>query len=106
MKILVVGHRGQLGWELMRRADRKGFDAAGYDLPELDISREKEIDDLINGSGASCIINAAAFTAVDLAEERELEAYTVNRDGVGNLALACCRARVPLIHISTYYFFY
>ena len=105
MRILVVGHKGQLGWELLRRSVGRGVEALGYDLPELDITKASDVDELVEESGASCVINAAAFTAVDLAEEKQREAYAVNRDGVENLAVACRRSSVPLIHVSTDYVF-
>ena len=105
MRILVVGHKGQLGWELLRRSGGQGMESLGYDLPELDITRAREVCDLVEESRPSHVVNAAAFTAVDLAEEKQREAFAVNRDGVGNLAVACRKSNVPLIHVSTDYVF-
>ena len=56
-------------------------------------------------SGASLVINAAAYTAVDKAESEEDIAYAVNKDGPAYLASACKEAGIPLIHVSTDYVF-
>ena len=59
----------------------------------------------IREAAPSLVVNAAAYTAVDRAESEPDLAVAVNRDGPGNLASACAKAGIPLIHISTDYVF-
>jgi len=107
MKILIVGHKGQLGADLMQRASQYGVDTKGADLPECDITQADSIRQMMAdaGSQTGAVINAAAYTAVDRAESEEQMAYAVNRDGAGLLARACKQNNIPLIHISTDYVF-
>lgn len=105
MHILVIGSKGQLGWELVTRAESWGFKATGYDLPELDITQSFAVRRVVLDSGSSVVVNAAAYTAVDQAEEDRDQAYAVNCSGAVNLAEACRDASVPLIHLSTDYVF-
>jgi dTDP-4-dehydrorhamnose reductase len=101
----VLGSKGQLGWELMTQAEACGFCATGYDLPELDITVADAVSDVVDQCKAHVVVNAAAYTAVDRAEDHVEEAYAVNRDGASHLAKACRRAAKPLIHVSTDYVF-
>lgn len=101
----MTGSRGQLGRELVDRARQAGLDVIGFDLPELDITDQEEARRLVDESNASVVINAAAYTAVDQAEENRDLAFLVNRDGVARLALACLEVGAGLIHVSTDYVF-
>ena len=106
MRVLVVGHKGQLGTDLMGYARRHGIDALGAGRPEYDITRMETVERLFADAGPlDAVINAAAYTAVDRAESDAEAAYAVNRDGAGHLARVCGRQRIPLIHISTDYVF-
>ena len=98
---LVVGHRGMLGTDLMTfLSDR---DATGIDLPDLDITDRAQVFDYVNGFDV--VVNCAAFTAVDAAEEQESVAFAVNALGPSNLAAACTATGAKLLHISTDYVF-
>jgi dTDP-4-dehydrorhamnose reductase len=105
LKILVIGSKGQLGWELCRRS--AGFDQeiVGLDLPDLDITKPEQIRNILNDFGACLVVNAAAYTAVDKAEAEPDPAFAVNTDGPGHLAVYCAEANIPLIHLSTDYVF-
>lgn len=105
MRIVVTGVKGQLGWELSRIGNRQGLQIIGVDLPEVDITDPLQLQQLLIGSRPSLVINAAAYTQVDRAEEEHDLAYTVNRDGAEALASNCRRARIPLFHISTDFVF-
>jgi dTDP-4-dehydrorhamnose reductase len=63
------------------------------------------VDRIVAESGATVVINAAAYTAVDRAESEAQAAIAVNRDGAAHIAQACARTGVPLIHLSTDYVF-
>lgn len=104
-KILVTGANGQVGWELMRRAEKFGVTAVGTERAELDITDVSAVDAVIIPGAFDVVVNAAAYTAVDKAESEPDKAYAVNRDGPAHLAAACARANIPLIHISTDYVF-
>lgn len=103
--ILVTGADGQVGWELMRRADGCRMQLLGGGRKELDITRAHIVHEEVLDTRPALVINCAAYTAVDKAEEEAEAAYAVNRDGVVNLAQACTVAGVPLIHLSTDYVF-
>ena len=105
MRIIVTGARGQVGWELNRRATLLGHDVLAWDVAELDITDATAVDRALDASGADVAINAAAYTAVDKAEQEPELAFAVNRDGPAHLAAACARSHIPLLHISTDYVF-
>lgn len=103
MRIIVTGAQGQVGWELTRRATTLGHEVLAWDQPELDISDAAAVDQALDLSQAHLVINAAAYTAVDKAEQEPQTAFSVNRDGPAHLAAACARLGIPLLHISTDY---
>lgn len=103
MQIIIIGAQGQVGWELTRRAPLLGHETLAWDQAELDITDAAAVDRALNASGADVVINAAAYTAVDKAEQEPALAFAVNRDGPAHLAAACARLNIPLLHISTDY---
>ncbi|MDA8137557.1 MAG: dTDP-4-dehydrorhamnose reductase [Desulfobacteraceae bacterium] len=106
MKVLIIGCNGQLGRDLMGQAQARGWEAAGADLPELDITKAASVAHIFERCGAvGAVINSAAYTAVDAAESNAETAFAVNRDGVRILAQTCEQRKAPLIHISTDYVF-
>lgn len=105
MRVAVIGNKGMLARDLTTQLDEEGISHWGADLPELDITRGDKVHQEVEASGATVVINCAAYTAVDKAESQPDVAFAVNRDGVRNLALACKDLNIPLIHISTDYVF-
>jgi len=103
--ILVTGAGGQVGTELLARAARHGHEAKGLVRADLDISDAGAVQAAVQAAKPSLIVNAAAYTAVDRAEEDRDAAFAINRDGPANLAAAAKAAGIPLIHISTDYVF-
>lgn len=103
MRLLITGTRGQLGTELTRQAGRHEIRAVDHDA--LDITDAPAVQQAFASFRPDAVINAAAWTAVDRAEEDVEAAFAVNRDGPANLAEACARAGIPLIHVSTDYVF-
>lgn len=103
MRIVIIGAQGQVGSELTRRAPALGYEALAWDQAELDITDAAAVDQALATSGADLVINAAAYTAVDKAEQEPERAFAVNRDGSAHLAAACNRLQIPLLHISTDY---
>jgi dTDP-4-dehydrorhamnose reductase len=103
--IAIIGSNGQLGWELVRQGGSLGLKMLALDLAEIDIARPESIAGCLEPEAVQLVVNAAAYTAVDLAETEKECAFEVNRDGPANLAGFCAAAGIPLIHISTDYVF-
>ena len=106
LRLLTTGGGGQLGRSIASVvADRKTVEAVFPDRAELDISDSAAIAAAIDRYAPDAVINCAAYTAVDNAEDNEAEAFAINAAAAGSLAAACAHAAVPLIHISTDYVF-
>ncbi|MBL4606498.1 MAG: dTDP-4-dehydrorhamnose reductase [Pseudomonadales bacterium] len=106
MKILLTGGMdGQVGWEIIRLAKSTSHQLIPLTRDQLDITHEESIHKAIEHHSPDIVINAAAYTAVDKAEEDHEIAYKVNRDGTLFLAQACNKHGIPLLHISTDYVF-
>lgn len=102
--ILIVGAGGQLGNELIRTAP-ESVRLISLDESKLDITDQPTVLDQVGKYQPDWIINAAAYTAVDKAEEQVDLAYRVNRDGAANMALAAKQIGAGLIHVSTDFVF-
>jgi dTDP-4-dehydrorhamnose reductase len=103
LRILVTGSRGQLGREVLRAPAGEAVERVG--LGELDIADRTAVLAAVAAASPGLVVNCAAYTAVDDAESDRDAAFRVNRDGPANLAEACARSNVPLIHLSTDYVF-
>ena len=104
MKILVTGAHGMLAKEVKERFS-EGNEIIATDVAELDITNEESVMKYITDLQPDYVINCAAFTAVDKAEEVYDLAEKINADGPGNLAKAAKEVDATLIHISTDYVF-
>lgn len=104
MKVIVTGKGGQLASEFEQL---KGSDSSWtfLSVEDLDITDNLAVEDYFSNINFDVIINCAAYTAVDKAEEDLELAYAVNEKGVGNLADACYKYGSRLIHYSTDYVF-
>ena len=106
MNILVTGSNGQLGSEIKDiAASYKNFRFFFMDLPALDICNSSQLAVFIAKNKIDTVINCAAYTAVDAAEENVVIAEQVNGAGVLNLVHALAKVKGKLIHISTDYVF-
>jgi dTDP-4-dehydrorhamnose reductase len=106
MNILVTGSSGQLGLEIKDLVTNyKNFDFFFRDLPELNICDAEALNTFIVDNNINAVINCAAYTAVDQAEEDFEIAEQVNAKGVLNLVNALKKVNGKLIHISTDYVF-
>ena len=106
-KILVIGANGQLGncFKKLSSDFDSNFEFNFASSEDLDITDRNAVDDFIDDYKPDFCINAAAYTAVDLAEKEAEKAYAVNAEAVGNIAEACKNTKSTLIHISTDYVF-
>ena len=102
MTILVTGRHGQLAHSL---AERGGDDILLMGRPEIDLAIPGSARTAILAARPDLVVNAAAFTAVDLAETEEAQAHRINADAAGEVAVAARELGVPVIHISTDYVF-
>lgn len=105
MRLLVTGAAGMLGQRVVRDARALGHDVTGIDLPDLDLTDDEATGTRIAQLAPEAIINCAAYTNVDAAEEHEDVALAVNGHAAGNLARAAARIGARLVHVSTDYVF-
>lgn len=105
-KVLITGCRGQLGIQLAKQLTQEGSYALLLtDVDELDITNVESVVDFVRAEKPDHIVNCAAFTAVDAAEEKEDLAFKINAIGPRNLAIAASDTGASLVHISTDYVF-
>ena len=100
MRVLIAGSRGQLGRDLLRVFSREG-EAVGMHRPELDIVNRSSVERAVRQTSPEIVINAAAYTNVEGAEDHEAEAFAINEGGAKTVALAARAAGLPILHIST-----
>ena len=105
MRVLVIGRSGQIATELRARLPAAGHAAVALEPPELDLTEPASIAAAFAASRPEAVINAAAYTAVDRAEEEPALAHAVNAAGPGILGEAAARAGIPVLHFSTDYVF-
>ena len=104
MKILILGHKGMLGSDLMLRM-MVAHDVTGKDVGDFDITVEDDCGRVIAECSPDVVINAAANTNVDGCETDRERCFAVNAVGVKNIALACRGKGVRIVHFSTDYIF-
>lgn len=103
---LILGADGMLGHDLMTAVATTGRTAIGMDLPDVDITIPDSVAAALDGQRPDVVVNAAAYTAVDAAEEQEDLALRINGQGPEVLARAVAeRPSVRLVHVSTDYVF-
>ena len=113
MNILVTGANGQLGNEMRNLAIKSGNNYIFSDITEpeglstlvLDITDKESVVDAVRKYEIGCIVNCAAYTNVDKAEDQEELAFKLNASAVGNLAQAASVTGALLVHVSTDYVF-
>ena len=105
MRVLVIGRTGQVSTELLARLPAAGHEAVGLEPPEFDLTDAAQVAAAFAQHRPEAVINAAAYTAVDRAEDDRALAFAVNATGPRLLGEAAARAGVPVIHYSTDYVF-
>ena len=105
MRVLITGARGMLGQDITADDRARGHEVIAWDREELDITVLDNVRQSLSKVCPEVIINCAAYTNVDAAENEEDAALAVNGLGVRNLALACRELDIPLVHFSTDYVF-
>ncbi|MEJ2900748.1 dTDP-4-dehydrorhamnose reductase [Acinetobacter sp. NS-4] len=109
MKILLLGKNGQVGWELQRSLTPLGeviaLDRHGYNGLQGDMSQPEAVKETILKLNPDIVVNASAYTAVDLAETEQDLAKQINFNAVQRIAEACLEVNALLVHYSTDYVF-
>lgn len=109
MKILLLGKNGQVGWELQRSLAPLGevvsLDRNGLNQWCGDLSKPDQIYQTIVDIAPNVVVNASAYTAVDLAETEQEIANLINHVAAGKIAEACAQIKALLVHYSTDYVF-
>ena len=107
MKVLVTGVKGQLGYDVVNELTKRGHEAIGVDIAEMDITDNDSVDRVICAVQPQAIIHCAAWTAVDAAEDEENipKVREVNATGTQNIADACKKIDAKMMYISTDYVF-
>ncbi len=125
MKVLVTGVAGQLGHDVMKELDRRGYEGIGSDIAEsysgisddtavtrmpyicLDITDDSAVKKVISSEKPDVVVHCAAWTAVDLAEDEDKKdkVYAINAEGTKSIANACKENDCKMIYISTDYVF-
>ncbi|HET7413944.1 MAG TPA: dTDP-4-dehydrorhamnose reductase [Pararhizobium sp.] len=104
MRLLVAGSQGQVA-RAVSRWSGEDIVVEAFGRPDLDLLDPVTIARAIEAFRPDVVVNAAAYTAVDRAEDEAKEAFAVNRDGAHNIARAAFSACCPVIHLSTDYVF-
>jgi dTDP-4-dehydrorhamnose reductase len=99
MRVLITGHRGQLGTAL--QTELSDHDVTGFDLPEVDVTEREAVFAAVADAAPDAIIHCAAYTDVDGCAEDPALAYRVNGLGTQNVALAALAHGAEMVHIST-----
>lgn len=105
MRVLVTGVRGQLGHDVIHELEKKGYNAIGVDVNEMDITDGVMVEKVITEADVAAVIHCAAYTAVDAAEDNVEICRKVNGEGTRNIATVCKKLDLKMIYISTDYVF-
>lgn len=107
MRVFVTGVKGQLGFDVVNELKKRGHEAIGVDIDEMDITKEKEVQTVIKNIKPDAVIHCAAWTAVDAAEDEENKdkVYLVNAVGTSYIAKVCKELDCKMLYLSTDYVF-
>jgi dTDP-4-dehydrorhamnose reductase len=104
MRVLVTGRNGQVATSLIEKAPMfPGVEVVAAGRPELDLEDAASVHRAFAAARPNVVVNAAAYTAVDKAEQEPARAFAVNRDGAATAAATAAALGVPFIHLSTDY---
>ena len=101
MKLLVTGAAGMLGRDVMLAAGNAGHEVVGFGHTELDVTDAAAVARKLEQERPGVVINCAAWTDVDGAEEAEAAAMAVNGSGAGNVAAAAAAVGGAVVYVST-----
>lgn len=105
MKVFVTGVKGQLGFDVVNELKKRGHEAVGVDIDEMDITDKDSVNQVIKAAAPDAVIHCAAYTAVDAAEDNEEVCRNVNARGTEYIARVCRELDIKMMYISTDYVF-
>ncbi|MDE3069135.1 MAG: dTDP-4-dehydrorhamnose reductase [Acidobacteriota bacterium] len=105
MRLLVTGAGGMLAADVLGAAERAGHEAIPLGRESLDVTRGEAVSEALARLPADALLNCAAFTDVDGAEQAREAAFAVNATGAGHLARAAAGRGIPMLHVSSDYVF-
>ncbi len=105
MKLLIAGAAGMLGRDVMLAAGNAGHDLVGFGRAEMDVTDPAALERKLDLERPDVVINCAAWTDVDGAEESEEAAFGVNGTGAGNVAAAAAKVGAVVVYVSSDYVF-
>lgn len=106
MKLLITGSNGQLGRELRRELENKAPGISTYvDIDTLDLTDKQAVETFLRAGDFTHVINCAAYTSVDRAEEEKLQCAEINIDAISNIARLADELGFKVLHFSTDYVF-
>lgn len=105
MRVLVTGVKGQLGHDVVNECEKRGIQAVGVDIEEMDITDAQAVARVIPEAKVDAVIHCAAYTAVDAAEDHEALCRRINAQGTKNIAEVCKALDIKMMYISTDYVF-
>lgn len=105
MKVLVTGVKGQLGYDVVRELQKRGHEAVGVDIDEMDITDAAAVERVMTEVQPDAVIHCSAYTAVDRAEEDTEICRRVNVNGTENIAKICKKLDCKMLYLSTDYIF-
>lgn len=105
MRVLITGVNGQLGSEWVDFLNRQEVEFIALPSSDFDLTDHQDSRRVMNNLKPDLIINCAAYTDVDKAEEEPEQAFAINGEGVRNLANYCAEQHIRLVHFSTDYVF-
>ncbi len=107
MKVLVTGVKGQLGYDVIKELNKRGHEAIGVDVDEMDITDKEQVAKVLQSIRPDAVVHCAAWTAVNAAEDevnRE-KVYNVNANGTRYIAEQCKQFDCKMLYLSTDYVF-
>lgn len=105
MKLLIIGENGQVGGSLCNLCDENSIEYISTTQEQLDVTDRGTVVDFFSDLDVDIVINATAYTNVELAEDQQKLSYQVNATAIEYFATECKLKDIPFIHISTDYVF-
>ncbi|MDE7330279.1 MAG: dTDP-4-dehydrorhamnose reductase [Clostridia bacterium] len=105
MKVLVTGVKGQLGYDVVNELNKRGHEAVGVDISEMDVTDKDKVGRVMREVSPKAVVHCAAWTAVDAAEDNEDKVREINAMGTQYIADECKKLDCKLVYLSTDYVF-
>lgn len=105
MRIVVTGSQGQVVTALVERGSAANIEIVPIGRPAIDLSMDAPLEAVLAAARPDVVVSAAAYTAVDKAEDDREAAFAINSNGAGLIAEAAAALDIPVIHLSTDYVF-